>query len=128
MGGPVRTVLRQGEPNTYNSCGQWLNHIEPVGGTILGFIHNETACRYQLGQTHKSMSLATSSDYGLTWKSLGQIITGTDAPAVNKTTGEGDCTAVNGRTATTTPTAFGTGMGQPSWRARLLPIPVPASG
>ena len=97
MGGPARTVLRQGEPNTYNSCGQWLNHVEPVGSTILGFVHNETACRYQLGQTHKSMSLATSTDYGLTWKSLGQIITGTDAPAANKTTGEGDCTAMNGQ-------------------------------
>ena len=97
MGGPARAVLRQGAPNTYNSCGQWLNHAEPVGSTILGFIHNETACHYQTGQTHKSMSVATSSDYGLTWKSLGQIITGTDAPAANKTTGEGDCTAANGQ-------------------------------
>jgi hypothetical protein len=97
MGGPERTVLRAGQPGTYDSCGQWLNHAEPAGAALLGFIHDETACKYQVGQTHKSMSLATSTDHGLTWNSLGQIITGTDAPTANKNTGEGDCTAVNGQ-------------------------------
>jgi hypothetical protein len=97
MGGPERTVLGQGKPGTYDECGQWLNHVEPEGAVVLGFIHDETACKYQLGQTHKSMSLATSTDDGLTWNNLGQIITGTDAPTANKNTGEGDCTAVNGQ-------------------------------
>ncbi len=97
MGGPERAVLRAGKPGTYDSCGQWLNHAELAGATVLGFIHDETLCKYQIGQTHKSMSLATSSDYGLTWNELGQIITGTDVPASNKNTGEGDCTAVNGQ-------------------------------
>jgi hypothetical protein len=97
MGGPQRTVLRPGRPGTYDSCGQWLNHAELAGATVLGFIHNETACKYQVGQTHKSMSLAISTDYGLTWNSLGQIITGSDAPTADKNTGEGDCTAVNGQ-------------------------------
>jgi hypothetical protein len=97
MGGSERIVLRPGKPGTYDSCGQWLNHAELAGATVLGFIHDETACRYQVGQTHKSMSLAVSTDYGLTWNSLGQIITGTDAPTTNKNTGEGDCTAVNGQ-------------------------------
>ena len=97
MGGPERTVLRPGKPGTYDSCGQWLNHIEPAGAAVLGFIHDETACKYQVGQTHKSMSLANSTDYGLTWNSLGQIIIGTDVPTANKNTGEGDCTAVNGQ-------------------------------
>jgi hypothetical protein len=96
MGGPERTVLRPGKPGTYDSCGQWLNHVEPAGAAVLGFIHDETACQYQVGQTHKSMSLATSTDDGLTWNNLGQIITGTDVPTANKNTGEGDCTAVNG--------------------------------
>ncbi|HEV2677556.1 MAG TPA: hypothetical protein VGV37_23700 [Aliidongia sp.] len=96
MGGPERTVLRPGQPGTSDSCGQWLNHAELTGASVLGFIHDETACKYQVGQTHKSMSVATSADYGLTWNSLGQIITGTDAPAANRNTGEGDCTAVNG--------------------------------
>jgi hypothetical protein len=96
MGGAERTVLRAGRPGTYDSCGQWLNHAERAGTTVLGFIHDETACKYQVGQTHKSMSLATSTDDGLTWNGLGQIITGTDAPTANKNTGEGDCTAING--------------------------------
>ncbi|WP_092574707.1 hypothetical protein [Rhizobium lusitanum] len=97
MGGPERTVLRPGKPGTYDACGQWLNHAELIGTTVIGFIHDETACKYQLGQTHKSMSLAVSIDYGLTWNSLGQIITGTDDPTANKNTGEGDCTGINGQ-------------------------------
>lgn len=97
MGGPERTVLRPGATGTYDSCGQWLNHAERTGATLLGFIHDETACKYQVGQTHKSMSLSVSNDDGLSWNSLGQIITGTDAPTANKNTGEGDCTAVNGQ-------------------------------
>jgi hypothetical protein len=96
MGGPARVVLEKGPPGSYDACGQWLNHAEPVGNTILGIVHDETACNYQVGQTHKSMSAAVSSDHGLTWNSLGQIITGTDAPTARKNTGEGDCTAVNG--------------------------------
>jgi hypothetical protein len=96
MGGPERTVLTPGKPGTYDSCGQWIQHVEAAGGAILAFVHNETACRYQAGQTHKSMSMATSTDYGLTWNNLGQSITGTDMPTANKNTGEGDCTALNG--------------------------------
>jgi hypothetical protein len=97
MGGPEHTVLSPGRPGTYNECGQWLNHAELAGTTTLGFIHDETACKYQVGQTHKSMSLAISTDYGLNWNGLGQIITGSDPPTANKNTGEGDCTAVNGQ-------------------------------
>jgi len=40
-----------------------------------------------------SMSLAISTDYGLTWKDYGFILTGTDSPAANKITGE-DCVGV----------------------------------
>jgi hypothetical protein len=97
MGGHARIVLQPGKPGTDDSCGQWLNHAERSGAIILGFIHDETACNYPAGQTHKSMALASSSDYGLTWHSLGQIIAGTDAPAPGKNTGEGDCTAADGR-------------------------------
>jgi hypothetical protein len=42
------------------------------------------------------MSLATSTDNGLTWHVEGPIITGRDAPDPSRNTGEGDCTAVNG--------------------------------
>jgi len=96
MGGPARMVMTPGKPGSNDSCGQWIQHVELTGNTVLAFVHDETACRYQAGQTHKSMSLAVSKDYGLTWKDLGQVITGTDAPTANKNTGEGDCTFVNG--------------------------------
>jgi hypothetical protein len=98
MSGPAVPVLRPGAPGTYDSCGQWLNHVERSGNTLLGWVHDETACHYQNGsQTHKSMSLAISKDDGLTWQQKGQIITGTDAPTPGRQTGEGDCTAVNGQ-------------------------------
>jgi hypothetical protein len=96
MGGPGRVVLKPGAPGSYDACGQWLNHAERAGAVTLGFVHAETACNYSAGQTHKSMALATSKDDGLTWQSLGQIITGTDRPTAGKNTGEGDCTAVDG--------------------------------
>jgi len=96
MSGPARIVLTPGKPGSVDTCGQWIQHVELAGNTLLGFVHDEMACRYQVGQTHKSMSLATSNDYGLTWKDLGQVITGTDSPTPNKNTGEGDCTFLNG--------------------------------
>src|ERR1700761_4872338 len=40
MGGPERTVLRPGPAGSYDSCGQWLNHAERTGATVLGFIHD----------------------------------------------------------------------------------------
>src|SRR3984893_4056573 len=97
MGGGARVVLSRGKPGAYDSCGQWIQHVELAGKTLLGFVHDETACRYQAGQTHKSMSFAVSTDYGLTWKDQGQIITGTDSPTASKNTGEGDCTFLNGQ-------------------------------
>jgi hypothetical protein len=97
MGGKETTVLRSGPPGSVNSCGQWLNHAEGAGSDTIGFVHDETACKYQVGQTHKSMSAAISHDHGLSWSDLGQIITGTDKPTQNRNTGEGDCTVVNGQ-------------------------------
>jgi hypothetical protein len=98
MRGPMRKILGRGAPGTYDACGQWLQHVELVANTVLGWVHNETACNYSAGgQTHMSESLAFSDDYGLTWKNYGLILTGTDAPTVHKMTGEGGCTAVNGQ-------------------------------
>jgi hypothetical protein len=90
MGGPKVAVLNPGGPG---SCNQSLQHVEPAGKILLGWIHNETACA---AGRHKSMSLATSTDNGLTWHVEGPIITGRDAPDPNRNTGEGDCSAVNG--------------------------------
>jgi hypothetical protein len=98
MGGTAVPVLRPGAAGTYDSCGQWMNHVERSGNIMLGWVHDETACQYQNGgQTHKSMSLVTSTDDGLTWQAKGQIITGMDPPTTGKQSGEGDCTALNGQ-------------------------------
>jgi hypothetical protein len=48
----------------------------------------------------KSMSMAISHDYGLSWSDLGQIITGTDQPTPNRNTGEGDGTVADLRPTT----------------------------
>jgi len=97
MGGPERVVLSRGKPGTIDACGQWIQQVELANGKLLGFVHDETACNYEAGQTHKSMSLAVSMDYGLTWKDIGQIITGNDRPTPGKNTGMGDCTTFNGQ-------------------------------
>ena len=69
MGGPAATVLKAGPAGSPSSCGQWLNHVELEGKTLFGWVHNETACDYaKYGQTHASMTIATSTDYGLHWK------------------------------------------------------------
>ena len=94
MGGTGNAVLKPGPPNTPDSCGQWIVHVELEGRTLYGWNHNETACNYARGgQTHASMTLVTSTDYGLTWKNAGPIITGTDPPADGKETGD-SCTSV----------------------------------
>jgi hypothetical protein len=97
MGGPAATVLKPGPPGSASSCGQWLNHVELEGTALVGWVHNETACDYaKYGQTHASMTIATSADYGLTWKNEGPIIAGTSPPAANKETGDSCMTVVRG--------------------------------
>jgi hypothetical protein len=94
MGGPRRLVFDIGAPGAYDSCGQWIHHVEQSGKKVVAWVHNETECHYAAhGQTHMSTSLAISNDYGLTWKDYGRILTGTDSPTPNKITGE-DCVAV----------------------------------
>jgi hypothetical protein len=96
MSAPAPAVLKPGPPGSPSSCGQWIQHVELEGKTLYGWVHNETACDYSKGQTHASMTMATSSDYGLTWKIEGPIIAGTDPPAAGKGTGDSCPTVVNG--------------------------------
>jgi hypothetical protein len=97
MGGAAVTVLKAGPPGSPSSCGEWIQHVELTGKTTLGWVHNETACNYSKGgQTHASMTIATSSDYGVTWKIAGPIITGTDPPAQGKETGDSCPTVIRG--------------------------------
>jgi len=91
-----RAVLDAGEPGSINDCGRWLTSTVRTGETLLGFVHQERACDYDKGKTDKSMAMASSTDDGLTWTDLGTVITGTDAPAPDRITGEGDCTMVDG--------------------------------
>jgi hypothetical protein len=48
-------------------------------------------------RSRASMTLATSTDYGLTWKIAGPIITGTDPPADGKETGDSCTNVVRGQ-------------------------------
>jgi hypothetical protein len=95
MGGPAVTVLKPGPPGSSSSCGQWLAHVEPAGKTLLGWVHQETACDFANGG-QMQMSIATSEDNGLTWNVLGAIIAGTDQPTPGRQTGETCASAVNG--------------------------------
>ncbi len=98
MGGQAATVLKPGPAGSPSACGEWITHVELEGKTLYGWVHNETACDYaKNGQTHAMMTIASSTDYGLTWKILGPIIRGTDAPAANKETGDSCMTAVRGQ-------------------------------
>ncbi len=98
VGGAAVAVLKPGPPNSPDSCGQWLVHVELEGKTLFGWNHNETACNYaKSGQTHASMTMARSSDYGRTWKTEGPIITGTDPPKDGKQTGDSCGNVVRGQ-------------------------------
>jgi hypothetical protein len=99
MGGPATSVMGAGPADSFYSCGRWLNDTEKLGSSLVhGFVHAETACNYAIGQTHKSFAFTTSANEGLDWWSTTQqVITGTDAPAYGRHTGEGDCTVVNGQ-------------------------------
>lgn len=98
MGGPRREVLAAGAPGSLNECGSWLTGVQRLGGEVLGLVHQESICNYgPFGQTHKSMAIASSADNGLTWTDPELIITGRDAPRPGSTTGEGDCTMVDGQ-------------------------------
>jgi len=97
MGGTGVMVIARGISGGPASCGRWLQHVELADTSVLGWVHNEGPCDEPPKQTHKSMSLATSTDYGMTWADQGLIVTGTDQPTAGKVTGEGDCSAVNGQ-------------------------------
>ncbi len=97
MGGTRTVVLTPGPHGAFDECGLWLQDTEKVGSVVHGFEHAEKACNYAIGQTHKSFAYATSSNQGLTWSAPSQIITGRDVPTAGRTTGEGDCTVVNGQ-------------------------------
>jgi hypothetical protein len=89
MSGPAVTVLKPGPAGSPSACGEWIQHVELEDKTLYGWVHSETACHYSNnGQTHASMTIATSADYGLTWKIEGRIIASNDPPVVGRETGD----------------------------------------
>jgi hypothetical protein len=46
MSGPRRLVFDIGAPGTYDSCGQWIHHVEQSGSKVIAWVHNETECHY----------------------------------------------------------------------------------
>ncbi len=97
MSGPETAVLKPGSSGSSSTCGQWIQHVELAGETLYGWVHDETACNYAKGQTHASMTIATSADYGLSWKIEGPIVGGTDPPADGKSTGDSCPSVVKGQ-------------------------------
>lgn len=96
MKGPRRPVLEAGPEGSINDCGRWLTSTIRVEDTLVGLVHQERQCNYQLGRTDKSTAIATSDDDGLSWTDLGTVISGTDSPQPDRNTGEGDCSMVDG--------------------------------
>jgi hypothetical protein len=96
MRGSRHVVLEAGAPGSPNDCGSWLTSVGRSDDELVGLVHQEHACDYDLGRTHKSMAISTSADDGLTWTAPRTIITGTEAPQPDRTSGEGDCTMVDG--------------------------------
>lgn len=96
LAGPRRPVMEAGPEGSINDCGRWLTSTIRVEDTLLGLVHQERQCNYQLGRTDKSTAIATSMDDGLSWTDLGTVISGTDSPQPDRNTGEGDCSMVDG--------------------------------
>lgn len=97
MGGERRAVLEPGSAGQANECGRWLTSTVRSGEEVLGFVHQESICNYGPGgQTDKTMAIASSRDDGLTWTDLGTVISGADEPKLGFTSGEGDCSMLDG--------------------------------
>lgn len=91
MGGDKRAVLTPGPKGSPSECGRWLTAIIRDGQAVRGLVHNENCTHGEAPS--KSMSIAWSSDDGLSWSDGGQIIAGPDAKSGN---GIGDCTGIDG--------------------------------
>lgn len=96
MDGPRRPVLGPDPAGRISDCGRWINGVAKSAGQVFALVHQKHGCNYRNSQTHKSMGVAASADDGLHWTDLGTIISGTTAPKAGATTGEGDCTWVDG--------------------------------
>src|SRR5690606_2519431 len=60
MGGARRPVMRPGARGTLAECGNWITGLSRSGTALYALVHNEAACNYERGETHKSMAVAAS--------------------------------------------------------------------
>jgi hypothetical protein len=90
-------------------CGQWLNSTISYNGVLYGFSHGENPSTTDLSAKkcsdssthHKTMTLFTSADSGLTWDHTSPtlIIDSTDNnTGTTGESGEGDCNVIPGTT------------------------------
>lgn len=85
-----------------NENGSWFIGVFPLddSGNYVGFFHGESHWSSD-GMAHKSICVAYSEDYGVTWKNAAPIITDTKKPETPSWSGLGDgCVIrdkVNGR-------------------------------
>lgn len=90
-------------------CGQWLNSTISSNGVLYGFSHGENPSAADLPSKycgnssthHKTMTLFTSTDSGLTWEHTSPvlIIDSTDnSSGTSGESGEGDCNVISGTT------------------------------
>jgi len=91
-------------------CGQWLNSTISYNGVLYGFSHGENPSTTDLSATktcgdssthHKTMTLFTSTNSGLTWDHTSPtlIIDSTDnSSGPSGESGEGDCNIIPGTT------------------------------
>ncbi|MCK5798454.1 MAG: hypothetical protein KAI47_14785, partial [Deltaproteobacteria bacterium] len=93
-----KAVMTAGAAGQFDICGAWLHAVDPLTSPITGWYHAEEKCNYAIGQTHKSVAYATSTDGGKTFVKTGypnnRVLTGTTAPTVGKGTGVGDFSVI----------------------------------
>jgi hypothetical protein len=97
MGHERRAVMQPGPRGGPDECGRWITAVTRADDKAFALVHQERACNYDIGQTEKSVALASSPDEGRTWIDEGEVISGRDAPKAGAITGEGDCSLVDGR-------------------------------
>lgn len=89
--------------SSWAKCGQWLNSTIYYNNVLYGFSHGENPAAGPTGNCnpsnthHKTMSLFTSTDGGVTWSDPPHLIIDATDTGTGES-GEGDCNAIAGTT------------------------------
>ena len=118
LSGRSKVVLEPGPAGSPSECGRWLTSVLQGRGALYGLIHNEQHCDYRQGETYKSMAIARSEDFGVTWNVLGQIITADEGPASASKAARATAPRSMAMTGIGTPTVSACGTGRTPSRER----------